>query len=179
MDILLAHFRHQKYTSFQRQLNLYGFRKIMSGPNLGSYAHERFLRDRPEVLHFVRRISPGQKKSTAAVSPKSRAKSLPALACKPPCAPAPWAAAAAAASDAASDAATCSSPNSYDSDADAAWSRPFSPLQWGGCSEGAFDDAFALDERSDGLDGDDPPYGKTEVETVWKDFFADFLVTYK
>ncbi len=78
MDILLVHFRHQKYTSFQRQLNLYGFRKIMRGPNLGSYAHEHFLRDRPEVLHFVRRVSPGQKKSTAAGQKKTTSIPAPA-----------------------------------------------------------------------------------------------------
>jgi hypothetical protein len=56
-QILLAYFRHQKYSSFQRQLNLYGFRKIQKGPETGAYAHDCFLRDKPEMLHYVRRCS--------------------------------------------------------------------------------------------------------------------------
>ena len=38
------------------QLNLYGFRKIQKGPDTGAYAHEHFLRDRPDELTYVRRM---------------------------------------------------------------------------------------------------------------------------
>jgi len=53
--ILMKYFRHQKFPSFQRQLNLYGFRKIARGPDTGAYAHKYFIRQRPDLLDFVRR----------------------------------------------------------------------------------------------------------------------------
>ena len=48
-DIMPLFFRQSKLTSFQRQLNLYGFRRITQGQDAGAYYHELFLRGRPQL----------------------------------------------------------------------------------------------------------------------------------
>lgn len=39
--------RHAKYSSFTRKLNRWNFVRVSSGPELGAYYHEFFLRDKP------------------------------------------------------------------------------------------------------------------------------------
>lgn len=51
-DAVLA---ENKYSSFQRQLNLYGFRKLVRGNEAGGYMHPLFERGKPEQLSQVRR----------------------------------------------------------------------------------------------------------------------------
>jgi hypothetical protein len=46
-DITPLYFKQTKLTSFQRQLNLYGFCRLTAGPDRGGYYHELFLKDRP------------------------------------------------------------------------------------------------------------------------------------
>lgn len=48
--ILPLYFRTSKFSSFQRNLNLYGFSKIRRGPDTDMYAHPAFLRGKPELL---------------------------------------------------------------------------------------------------------------------------------
>mmetsp|Transcript_33137 Transcript_33137/g.42546 ORF Transcript_33137/g.42546 Transcript_33137/m.42546 type:complete len:456 (+) Transcript_33137:192-1559(+) len=62
-EVLMKHFRHDKFPSFQRQLNLYGFRKITRGPYTGAYAHQYFRRGQPELLDMVLRKSQTPTKS--------------------------------------------------------------------------------------------------------------------
>jgi HSF-type DNA-binding len=48
-------FNQSKYTSFQRQLNLYGFHRVSSGPDKNSYYHPLFLRGRPDLCRLLLR----------------------------------------------------------------------------------------------------------------------------
>lgn len=48
-------FRHTKFSSFQRQLNIYGFRLIPEGRDKGSYYHEHFVRGQYERTMQIER----------------------------------------------------------------------------------------------------------------------------
>ncbi|KAL7470568.1 hypothetical protein ACHAXS_010817 [Conticribra weissflogii] len=50
------YFRQSKLTSFQRQLNLYGFCRLTSGTDRGAYYHELFLRHRLFLRKRMSRI---------------------------------------------------------------------------------------------------------------------------
>jgi hypothetical protein len=53
--ILHNYFNQTKYKSFQRQLNIYGFRVVQLGPNKGGYAHRFFVKDEPELTNLITR----------------------------------------------------------------------------------------------------------------------------
>lgn len=55
-DILPRFFDQKKYASFQRQLNLYGFNRITTGPDRGSYYHEMFLRGKKILCRGIYRM---------------------------------------------------------------------------------------------------------------------------
>ncbi|GFH44461.1 hypothetical protein CTEN210_00935 [Chaetoceros tenuissimus] len=62
--IMPAHFKTQtKMTSFLRQLNLYGFTRILKGRDKGGYYHEMFLRGRKDLTMTIPRLRiKGQRK---------------------------------------------------------------------------------------------------------------------
>ena len=49
-------FNQTKFKSFQRQLNLWGFERVQSGPDKGSYFHKMFVRGRRECCQQLSRI---------------------------------------------------------------------------------------------------------------------------
>jgi hypothetical protein len=48
-EVMPRFFHQTKLTSFQRQLNLYGFVRLTTGRDRGAYYHELFLRGRPDL----------------------------------------------------------------------------------------------------------------------------------
>lgn len=54
-EIMTNFFRQSRVQSFQRQLNLYGFKRITRGPDTGGYYHELFLRGRPGLCVNLQR----------------------------------------------------------------------------------------------------------------------------
>ena len=56
-EIVPLYFRQSRLSSFKRQLNLYGFELINTGPARGGYYHDLFQKDRPEMCRRMRRIA--------------------------------------------------------------------------------------------------------------------------
>lgn len=56
-DVLPKYFGGQgKWSSFLRQLKLYGFLRVSTGKDCNAYYHELFLRTRPELTEYMRRV---------------------------------------------------------------------------------------------------------------------------
>jgi hypothetical protein len=56
-EVVPKYFRQSRLSSFKRQLNLYGFELINTGPARGGYYHEMFMKDRPELCRRMRRVA--------------------------------------------------------------------------------------------------------------------------
>ena len=57
VDLVMPdYFAQSKYPSFQRQLNLYGFKRITKGPDRNGYHHPSFLRGYPELSDTMVRM---------------------------------------------------------------------------------------------------------------------------
>ncbi len=54
-DIMPKFFKQSRFTSFQRQVNLYGFQRLSQGPDSGGYYHELFLKGRPGLCINMKR----------------------------------------------------------------------------------------------------------------------------
>jgi len=54
-EIMPGYFRMSRFSSFQRQLNLYDFKRITEGRDKGSYYHEFFLLGRPALCSQMKR----------------------------------------------------------------------------------------------------------------------------
>mmetsp|Transcript_704 Transcript_704/g.879 ORF Transcript_704/g.879 Transcript_704/m.879 type:complete len:252 (+) Transcript_704:126-881(+) len=56
-QVLPKYFRTSKFSSFQRNLNLYGFSKVRRGPDTDMYAHPAFVRGQPQSLSQLRKCN--------------------------------------------------------------------------------------------------------------------------
>ena len=54
-NIMPRYFNQSKYKSFQRQLNMWGFERILSGPFKGGYVHDKFVKGEPGQCSHMRR----------------------------------------------------------------------------------------------------------------------------
>jgi hypothetical protein len=54
-DIMHKYFNQTKYKSFQRQLNMYGYRRLHHGPNKGGYIHRYFTKEEPKLCDLITR----------------------------------------------------------------------------------------------------------------------------
>jgi len=71
-DVMPKYFKQSKWNSFARQLNLYGFIRITSGPDTGGYYHELFLKGRPSLSLHMRRVGVPQGEDRRKFRPKNK-----------------------------------------------------------------------------------------------------------
>jgi len=60
--IIPLYFRHARISSFMRQVNGWGFRRISRGVDMNSYYHELFLKGMPHLCLTMRRLKKSQMK---------------------------------------------------------------------------------------------------------------------
>lgn len=71
-EVMPKYFKQSKWNSFARQLNLYGFIRITSGPDAGGYYHELFLKGRPNLCLHMRRVGVPQGEDRRKFRPKNK-----------------------------------------------------------------------------------------------------------
>jgi hypothetical protein len=67
-SVLPVFFESDNYHSFNRVINAWSFRRKSTGPDRGSYFHELFLRGKPHLQKYMRRLPRTHKKLTMSKS---------------------------------------------------------------------------------------------------------------
>eukprot|EP00984_Skeletonema_dohrnii_P031934 scaffold25149_cov78-Skeletonema_dohrnii-CCMP3373.AAC.2 len=63
-EVIPKFFGQSSFASFARQLSGWGFKRLLNtGPDVGCYYHECFLRGHPRLTVLMRRVSPGRGKA--------------------------------------------------------------------------------------------------------------------
>jgi hypothetical protein len=71
-EVMPKYFRMSRFSSFQRQLNLYDFKRINAGRDKGAYYHELFLKGRPALCTQMKRTKiKGNQQGDSWVGPMS------------------------------------------------------------------------------------------------------------
>jgi hypothetical protein len=55
-QVMARYFKQTKYKSFQRQLNMWGFERLLVGPEKGGYSHAHFVRGKPALCRHMKRL---------------------------------------------------------------------------------------------------------------------------
>lgn len=82
-EFLSKYFRHDKITSFTKQLNLYGFKRIATGDYKGSYSHSNFRRGERALVQQIKLVkehntsSKSIRRSASSTSSSSADSSIP------------------------------------------------------------------------------------------------------
>lgn len=77
-EVMPRFFKATKFRSFQRQLHLWGFNRIPTGPDAGSWWHQSFVRGSPKDLKHIQRTRvKGTKASAVIVIPNFHKKTSP------------------------------------------------------------------------------------------------------
>lgn len=66
-DIVPRFFKQKSYKSFQRQLHIYGFARILKGPSRGAYFHPKFIRNDRQLTHDIVRVKAPTRKQPSKV----------------------------------------------------------------------------------------------------------------
>lgn len=62
-EVMPRYFRMSRLSSFQRQLNLYAFKRITEGQDKGGYYHELFVKEKPHLCKRLKRTKPKKKQT--------------------------------------------------------------------------------------------------------------------
>ena len=80
-EIMPKHFKQTKYKSFQRQLNLWGFKRITksNGPDKGAYSHPQFLKGQKSLCRHLCRQNNASNNSSSSASNNNNSVSAAAI----------------------------------------------------------------------------------------------------